>query len=407
MLKYLRIGVSALALSAFVVAPIMTVATADYAYAKNGNGNGNGGGKGNGGGNGNGGDKGGNGKSADKGNSGKGHDKASKTRNASKGNKAKGNKGKNGKGFAKSVKNDFKSLKRNVQKHGIAGLFKQEQKRTTRAVSAKPTKNAPAASTRPAHRAAFKDKGALHPSNLGKLNGAINSSPRAKEAHIANGQYAKGTGPVSLAASLAVADYTYAKALDTYNADIAMAQETLELAASLEAANAIVDAGGPSPTEVEAAEAVLESTTATPEEKVAAQQVVDDAKAVEDAQTFIDENPAPAREEIDEAIETVESEPPSDEDVAAAEDALLAHYKGDLPVSEDTELRLSPKEQEVVDAVRDSNPTDEAIESALGLEETETPDDGEDGENMADEDDLDGETTDQVMVNDAEKAEQG
>ena len=211
MLKYLRIGVSALALSAFVVAPIMTVATADYAYAKNGNGNGNGGGKGNGGGNGNGGDKGGNGKSADKGNSGKGHDKASKTRNASKGNKAKGNKGK---GFAKSVKNDFNSLKRNVQKHGIAGLFKQEQKRTTRAVSAKPTKNAPAASTRPAHRAAFKDKGALHPSNLGKLNGAINSSPRAKEAHIANGQYAKGTGPVSLAASLAVADYTYAKALN-------------------------------------------------------------------------------------------------------------------------------------------------------------------------------------------------
>ena len=45
MLNFLRVSVSALALSAFVVAPVATVVSADYAYAKNGNGGGKGGGK--------------------------------------------------------------------------------------------------------------------------------------------------------------------------------------------------------------------------------------------------------------------------------------------------------------------------------------------------------------------------
>ena len=83
----------------------------------------------------------------------------------------------------------------------------------------------------------------------------------------------------------------------------------------------------------------------------------------------------------------VESDPPSDEDVISAEDALLAHYKGDLPESENPEeMRLSDEEQAVVDAVRDGNPTGEEVGGIIGhepeddeeeiVEEEEIPDEG-------------------------------
>ena len=203
MLNFLRVSVSALALSAFVVAPVATVVSADYAYAKNGNGGGNGGGNGNGGGKGGGnGNGGGNGKSDDSGT--ERSVKGNKTQSAKTSKSAKPNKGK---GVGRTIKNDFKSLSNNLKKNGLGGLFKSQktQRSVTRSTNKKTTNGPVKQSKRsPVRNASFKSD-PLHPSNLGKLNGAINSSPNAKAAHIANGQYASGKGPVSLAAAPAVA----------------------------------------------------------------------------------------------------------------------------------------------------------------------------------------------------------
>lgn len=437
MLKYLRIGVSALALAAFVVAPLMTIATADYAYAKNGNGNGGGKGGGNGGGKGggNGGDKGGDrggDKGANKGNNGKGHDKSSNGRTAGNGNKAKGKSATKGKGFARSVKDDFKSLKRNVQKHGVAGLFKpNKQTKTTKRASYSPTKVAPKKSTRPAHRAAFKAD-PMHPSNLGKLNGAINSSPNAKAAHIANGQYAKGTGPVSMAAALAVADYN----LDGVNASLEAYNEavtTVELAAAFalldevdmasqtiaEADTAIADADAVLNDEMASEQAKLqaaEDKALAEAQKQQAQAFVDTTDTTE-AAALTDGQEEPG--DITEAQATVDAGLPSEQEVADAEQAvadaednLLASYKGDLPASEDPEMRrLSGEEQNVVDAVRASNPDEATVEAALGAAgEGVTDDTAADTEGVADDDSTVEDTldeTDAARLEEVETSEQG
>ncbi len=407
MLKFLKVSVSAIALSAFVVAPIMTVATADYAYAKNGNGNGGngnggngkGGGEGNGGkggGNGNGADKGGSkGKSADKGVTRGKKDKSSNSRSASKG---KSN-GKSNKGVGRALKDDFKSFSKNIKQNGIGSLFRSKDKQRT-VKRAAYTKTAPVKSARPPARVSkFDDKfdkGTLHPSNLGKLNGAINSSPNAKAAHIANGQYMKGTGPVSLAAALAVADYDYANAFDDYREDLAKAEETLNTVAALEEANAIVEAGPPTQMEVVDAQAVIDDPESTPKQIEEAQAVIDEAadaaqaledaqavlddpdstqeqideanktidaaKEIADAQEFIEDTETPTQEAIDEANAIIEEGAPSDEDVVAAEDALLAAYKGSFS---DDEILAEEEQQEVIDAVRGANPSRETIEEAL------------------------------------------
>ena len=101
-----------------------------------------------------------------------------------------------------------------------------------------------------------------------------------------------------------------------------------------------------------------------------------------DAANLIDENAAPTQEEIDEANNIVEEGPPSNEAVLDAEDALLAHYKSDLPGSEDPGMRLSEEEQEVVDAIRGANPSDEVIEEALEVQVDEDEDEDEDEDDV-------------------------
>ncbi len=222
MLKYLKLGISALAISALFLAPAVTVTliTADAAYANNGNGNGNGGGNrggGNGGGAGKGGDKGAGGDSNKnaKGNKGFGIFKG-------KGNKGAKNKSASKGGFGKGLKDFGNSFKNDVGK-----LFgaKPKKKATTKSVS-RPVKSSKTPKARSSAAEFAQRKGTMHPSNLGKLNGAINSSPRAKQAHIENGQFMKGSGPVSLAAALAVADYN--------KTEVVGAVHTLELADAFE-----------------------------------------------------------------------------------------------------------------------------------------------------------------------------
>ena len=104
MLKFLRVSVSAFALSTLAVAPLATITMSQAAFADN---NGNGGG--NGGGNGNGGNGGGNGR-------GNGHGGEHGNGNgAGRGNSGKGqSRGNSGHGSA-SVGDELRSLGRNLK----------------------------------------------------------------------------------------------------------------------------------------------------------------------------------------------------------------------------------------------------------------------------------------------------
>jgi hypothetical protein len=392
MLNLLRTSICAIALSAFAVAPTILVLTADSVYANNGNGGGNGSGKGggNGGGNGGGGgDKGGgNGKSGD---------------GASKGNgvgKDKGNRGngKQNKGFAKSnskgnaAGKSENAFQRDMRQLGrdLKGLFagqksnrnngaSQANSRSTAPKTQRVTKAAPTRSVRPpavpTRLARIDDP--LHPSKLAKLNGAVKSSPNAKAAHIANGQFLKGTGPVSLAAALAVADYDFARAQAAYSEDLAAARATLSLAEAITAAQDTVNAGAPSPEDVAAAQALLNDELATETEKKAAQHVIDESAAFSNAEKFLADTEAPTNAEIEAANDVVNSQPPSDVTVLAAEDALLAEYKGSF--SEDETL-ADEQQAQILGAVRASNPTQAQVETALGVDDTTLDDEMDDGE---------------------------
>lgn len=266
---------------------------------------------------------------------------------------------------------------------GKGNKANKPQRTATKSVAKARQTRTVAVSARPKARFDTETTNPLAPRYLGKLNGAINSAPQAKAAHIANGQYLKGSGPVSLAAALAVADYEFDKANMAFLEEQEAAQSTLDLAQDIADAQEIVDAGGPTQAEIDAAQAVLDDPNATNEQKAAAQDVIDDAEAFADAEDFLDGTTPPTELEIDEAAAKLEEEAPSDADVIAAEDALLAHYKGDLPASEDPEeMRLSDEEQAVVDAVRDANPDAETVGSLLPehdpteetVAETPTPD---------------------------------
>ncbi|SDH76869.1 hypothetical protein [Alloyangia pacifica] len=371
MLTFLRIGVSALALSTFVVAPIVTVVTADQAYAKSdkAGGNGNGGGKGGGNGGGNGGGKGGgnSGKSdSDRGNSGKGGGKSASAR-SSGGNSSQGNKG--GKALGRAIQEDFTSLGRSL-KSGIGGLFggaekpketrKAKATAATRTVSVSPKQKAPEVSVRPPASRPGKVKDTLHASALGKLNGALHSSPRAKEAHIANGNYATGKGPVSLAAALAVADYLAsdaATARAAYADAVVAAEETLALAEAF----SLVE-NKPTEDEVLAAQAVLDDPEATEEAKAAAQEVLDYPDTTE-AQAQIEGQVQPTEEQLAEAQAVIDGGAPSEQDfaiaeqsVAEAEAALLDSARGALSEEEAAAL---------LEAIRAANPDPEAVAAAL------------------------------------------
>ena len=69
------------------------------------------------------------------------------------------------------------------------------------------------------------------------------------------------------------------------------------------------------------------------------------------------------------------------------------HYKGDLPPSEDPDIRLSEGEQSVVDAVRESNPDDATVSAALdsynaGMgSDDDSSDDSTSDDDVAEEDD--------------------
>lgn len=361
MRKLLKTCLTVMAVSAFVATPLVTVVGTDGAYAKNGNGNGggNGGGQGNGGGNG-GGNKGGKGDSA----KGGGH-KGGKSDVARAGGSSKGasSKSRGGKGF--KLRDIFKAQKTTSGKTRVVKrkVAKAPAKaRTTRVVKA-PV--APVqAHTAPKARPERKVKSTLHPSNLGKLNGAINSSPKAKLAHIANGNF---NGPVGLSAALALAEYEYGLEREAFDD----AERTLELAAAFD----LIE-NAPTEEELEAARELIDNG-------------VDDGQADLDAQAALDYpdltdaialtegvEEAPTDEEIAEAEALVEDGVPSRDGVTTAEEELLAAYKGTLGEDET---------EQVLDAIRGGLPTEEQIAAVLPEEDEGDPTTEDDPEAVDDE----------------------
>ena len=393
MKQYLKMGISALAVSALFLAPAATVTfiTADAAYANNGTGNGGG----NGGGNRGGGKGGGAGKGGDK-----GGDKGARG-NGNKGNKGAKNKSAKTGGFGKGLSDFGNSFKKDVGK-----LFGVKPKKKATAKASKPAKSSQVAKS----SLGKPEQGIMHPSNLGKMNGVINSSPNAKLAHIANGQYMKGTGPVSLAAALTVADYQYAKALDDFD----MAVETLDAATE---------------DQLMAAQTIFADYDANMDGFLSEEERDTAIEATAETDAPLSEDDLDAAQTISDAQETVAAGEPSADAVKEAQDAVLSTYKGDLPTlmpdeeavvdavaTEETEEDVvdeipayyegySPEEIEVLDNVRTSLPQDDAdIQAALDKYDEKSMNGEEDSE-YGDDGEMTEDGTDSAMIDETEPSE--
>ncbi len=167
----------------------------------------------------------------------------------------------------------------------------------------------------------------LTASQRGNMNGAYHSSDRAKEAHIANGQYLSGKGPVSLAAALAVADFN---ALGITAQDIADAQAVLSFdqAAADAALQSLLDADG-TYADKAALQAAADAGTVT-------NQALLDALAA---------TVPPTQQEIDEAQATLNA-------IAAVEDAEKAITESWNKNTDTDPDSLSTEEQGLLDGLR-------------------------------------------------------
>ncbi|WP_335585972.1 hypothetical protein [Falsihalocynthiibacter arcticus] len=336
MRKFVKIGVVSFALSAFAIAPAIVVMSADVAIAKNDNGKSGG----NSGGNGNSGSK---GKSDNKG-------KASTGNSGSSSGKSQGGKSQGGKSSNSSGNQSLKSLG-NKLKSGF-GLFGAPKKTKT-------VRSNSVATTKPS---TGNSKSFDHPSNLGKMNGAINSSPQAKLAHIKNGNF---NGPVGIAAAYALADYDY----DTAHTDYEEAQSVVQTFGPLAERYSYV-AGYDVAVEELARLDTLEIDPASEEYSNAAaaadpdayQSAVDAIYTAEAAAIIagIVLNEASVFEQLAAAI-AVEEPVSTTRDVAEAN--LLALYKGD-------EESLTDREKELL--IQSINlPTAEQIEGIITASENE------------------------------------
>ena len=172
-------------------------------------------------------------------------------------------------------------------------------------------------------------KGTLHPSNLGPLNGAINSSVNAKLAHIRNSNF---SGPVGLTAALALADYQ----VETLN----QANETL----ALEAAYDLIDNPPTEPTEEEIATAEAVSVgDSTDMDPFVAEDILSYEARLEEAEALVAEAEAneqkrPTAEELAAAQAIVDQGDQILADQKTAETNLLETYKGDLDEADETKV---------------------------------------------------------------------
>ncbi len=167
----------------------------------------------------------------------------------------------------------------------------------------------------------------LTASQRGNMNGALNSSDRAKEAQIANGNYLSGKGPVSLAAALAVADY---QAAGITADDIANAEAVLNFdqAAAEQALQDLLDDGGVYTDKAEL-QAAVDDGTETDAGLIAALETTE----------------PPTQQEIDDAQATIDAIAA----VASAEKAITESWNKNTDTNPDS---LSTEEQGLLDGLR-------------------------------------------------------
>lgn len=325
MFKYSKIGLLSLTVSAFALAPAVMVLGTDAAYAKSDNAGG--GGKSSGGSNGN-------------------------------SNKSKSSNSNSGKSQTGKTKTDGDDL--------FLKLFGKKGQNAKKAEQAK--KSAIKTTTAPKPKKVV--KAFDHPSNLGAMNGALNSSPQAKLAHLKNGNF---NGPVGLAAAWALEDYEYRTAMEAYEAAQGTVLANIGDVTTLDLLAGYDPLDPSTYPDTEAALASLESLEeGTVEYEIAyatANFTPESAQALFDGLSDeTDENAdQAAADALRATLATAEAvEEPSSEELDAADTALFALYKGDTELTEEEKQILLGEM---------NTPTDEEIAQLLAEAEVETTDD--------------------------------
>lgn len=307
-----------------------------------------------------------------------------------KSDKAKG--GSKGKGGEMALlkgkgKSGDKSASRGGSGHGgldkFLGKLTGKDKKTTRTASVRSNGKVKVGKDDP-----------MHPSNLGNMNGALNSSPNAMLAHIRNGNT---NGPVGELAALAVARTDAYGAQDIVELEAAYAnletqielagyesledylqkKEGVEPITPLDDAIAAAEAGRLNPDTTEEEQAILDKAVSDELEKASYETVEDyemDVTPDEAVQKIEDELINLGYDEEDGSFA---EDRPSEEDVAKAEEAIMAEDDATASILDywnkgDATTEGSQELLEALQAKIDANA--DAIEAAKPVEDGMTGD---------------------------------
>ena len=343
-----KAGLLATTLAAVALVPaagIVTLTSVSSAYAKTG-GNGNGVERGNGKGSERSGERG-------NGNGGRGSEARGADREVRGGGRPEwaGSRGNGGGGRSDTARRGQDPLTTFIR--GLTGQEKREareEREQIRAARLAPTRFAPEASIAPGKRPARYS--AMHPSDIGNMNGALNANINAVLAHIRNGN---SNGPVGSLAALAVADTALAHARTTIN-EAALA----EALGDYPTVQAYYDAGVQDPA-IDAALLALGVTPGEPFEFIPPTE--DEVLAAEGSLVDLEA----ARTDAESAILALwNKNGDTDPDVVSPEEGALLDDLRDRLVGYETEIEDAMTEAEVRTASDDDGEDDEA--SCAGIE---------------------------------------
>jgi hypothetical protein len=202
----------------------------------------------------------------------------------------------------------------------------------------------------------------MHPSDLGKMNGALNANINAVLAHIRYGQTVNG--PVGLMAGLAAADAVAAESL----AELRELEDLADAHAALE-----IGLSGAGYASVQDYLAAKEAGTVTPEDQALIDGLVTDAGGLTEDGTGL-ATTAPTDEDLATAY-TEASDGAAG--VTEAEEALVAAWNKDGDAQDLLDLareRLAPHAVEIAAAVAETQAEDtEPVEGDAAAEAEEDP----------------------------------
>lgn len=271
------------------------------------------------------------------------------------GDKGKGGGNGGGGGGGKSDRGDRSDKAGKPDKADKAGKAKAKATGKT-----KPAKQTAAKST--SKKPVVETAEGMHPSDLGKMNGALNANINAVLAHIRNGQTVNG--PVGLMAGLAAADAVAAESL----AELRDLEDLADAHAALD--SGLAGAGYASIQDYLAAK---EAGTVTPEDQALIDGLVTEAGGLTEDGTGL-ATTAPTDEELATAY-TEASDGAAG--VTEAEEALVAAWNKDGDAQDLLDLareRLAPHADEIAAAVAETQAEDaEPAEDDTAAEAGEDP----------------------------------